>query len=130
MTPLSPLQTRNALVLSGAILATSPLGWRAVTSVALGGVMQIINLGGLERSVAALVGLAAAGNAVGRALIAGRWLLFLGAVLGALLLAPIEPLPFLIGLSTLVPAVLWHGLVTDWGVPGTEPATGDRLTER
>jgi hypothetical protein len=130
MIPLSPLQTRNALVLSGAILACSPLGWRAVTSVALGGVMQIINLGGLERSVAALVGLAAAGHTVGRAMIAGRWMLFLGAVLGALLLLPIEPLPFLIGLSTLVPAVLWHGLATDWGAPAVDSATADRLAER
>jgi hypothetical protein len=130
MIPLSPLQTRNALVLSGVVLAATPFGWRAAASVALGGVMQIINLGGLERSVAALVGLAVAGNAAGRALIAGRWLLFLGAVFVALLALPIEPLAFVAGLSTVVPTVLWHGLATDWGVPATDPTPTDRPGKR
>jgi hypothetical protein len=129
MIPLSPLQTRNALVLSGAVLAAAPFGAGAVASVALGGAMQIINLGGLERSVAALVGLAVSGNAAGRALIAGRWLLFLGAVFVALLALPIEPLAFLVGLSTVVPAVLWHGWATDWSAPADAGATGDRTME-
>ncbi len=130
MIPLSPLQTRNALVLSGAVLVATPFGWRAVASVALGGVMQIINLGGLERSVAALVGLAVAGNAAGRALIAGRWLVFLGAVFVALLALPIEPLALLVGLSTVVPTVLWHGLATDWSVPAPNQTTTDPMVER
>ena len=72
-----------------------------------------MNLRGLERSVRAMLGLAAQGQTYGtRALVAVRGALFLGAVVLALTTLPLEPIAFLAGLSTAVPAVIWHGLAT------------------
>jgi hypothetical protein len=39
-------------------------------------------------------------------------LLVLAAITVALLWLPIEPLAFIVGFSSLVPAVIWHGLAT------------------
>ena len=107
------IHARNALVLAGGLLGAAPLGWHVVASLALGGGMQVVNLRGLERSVRGMLGLAAQGQTYGaRALVAVRWALFLGAVVLALTTLPLEPIAFLVGLSTVVPAVIWHGFAT------------------
>jgi hypothetical protein len=105
-----PLQAKNALLVAVATAIAAPFGSQVVASVAVGGVMQIVNLRALERSVAALLGMAQSGSSLGRALIAGRWLLFLSAVAFVLSRSSLHPIALILGLSTSVPAVLWHGL--------------------
>jgi hypothetical protein len=104
------LQAKTALLVALATALAVPFGSQIVASVAVGGVMQIVNLRALERSVAALLGLAQSGSALGRVLLAGRWLLFLTAVALVIALSSLHPIALIIGLSTSVPAVLWHGL--------------------
>jgi hypothetical protein len=106
-----PLWAKHAVVLALALAATIPYGWSAVASLGLGGGIQIVNLRGLERSVSALVHLSGARQpAAVQALLALRLVLVI-AIVGACLIAlrP-EVIPFVIGLSTVVPAVLWQGL--------------------
>lgn len=111
MRALASVHGKNALVLAIGLLGAAPFGWRPVASLALGGGLQAVNLLGLERSVGGMLGLAAQGHIYGtRALVALRWVLFLGAVGLALTTLPVEPIPFLVGLSSAVPALLWHGL--------------------
>jgi hypothetical protein len=108
------IQSRNAQILLLTLVGAIPFGWRAVTSVALGGAIQIVNLRGLERTVGGILGLARDGGPVRgvQVLLWLRQLLLLGVVGTVLLLQAVEPLAFAVGLSTVVPAVLWHGLVT------------------
>jgi len=104
------LQAKNALLATLAMAVAVPFGSQVVASVAVGGVMQILNLRGLERSVALLLGLAQSGSSLGRVLLAGRWVLFLAAVALVIALSSLHPVGLIVGLSTSVPAVLWHGL--------------------
>lgn len=114
MTGFSPaLHVRHAVCLALALLLAMSYGWRAVFSLAIGGGIQIVNLVGLERSVRSLLSLASArrGRAV-QVLLAARFLVLIAAVGLALWKLPIDPLAFAVGLSALVPAVIWHGLAT------------------
>ena len=105
------IHAKNLVVLLVALLAATLCGWNALASLALGGGIQIVNLRALERGVAAMLTRAAAGQTSGaRALLSLRWLLTLGLVALTLLTLPVDPIAFSIGLSTLVPAVIWHGL--------------------
>jgi hypothetical protein len=104
------LQAKTVLLVALAAALAAPFGSQIFASVAVGGVMQIVNLRALERSVAALLGLAQSGSSLGRVLLAGRWLLFLTAVALVIGLSSLNPIALIIGLSTSVPAVLWHGL--------------------
>ena len=113
------LHGKQFLVLLVAFVASFPYGWRASTSIALGGGIQVVNLKALERCVAWLLGLASAGRPLSGAarlgaglLVQLRWLILVTAVAVILFLLPVEPIAFLVGLSTAALAVLWHGFVT------------------
>ena len=107
------VQYRNAQVFMLAALGALPFGWRAVVSVGLGGGIQIVNLRGLERSVTGMLRLAAQGQQRGfQALLALRLVLLLGLVGAVLLTTPVEPIAFVVGLSTAVPAAIWYGLAS------------------
>ena len=113
MSRVRGLAARHALLLALAIIAGIPYGWRAVGSLALGGGVQIVNLRALERSVAAMLGLAASGRrGAVTALLQLRLLLFLAAVGVILVATPVAPLAFVLGLLTAVPAVVWHGIAS------------------
>ena len=110
---LGSLQAKHGIVIALALVASMGLGARFAFSVALGGGMQIINLWWLERSVRAWVARAQTGETRGVSRAAGLRLMLLLATVGVVLLwGPVEPVPFTIGLSTAVPTVIWHGLVT------------------
>ncbi len=114
MTRFSPtLHRRHAGCLALALLCAMPYGWPAVFSLAVGGGIQVVNLIGLERSVQSLAALAVAerGGAA-QGLLVLRFLGVIAAVGLALWKLPIDPLWFALGLSALVPAVIWHGLAT------------------
>ena len=107
------IHARNFVVLLVAVLAVTPYGWPAVGSLALGGGIQVLNLRALERGVATMLSRAAVGQTSGaRALLALRWLLTLGVVVFVLLRLPVEPIAFAVGLSTVVPAAIWHGFAS------------------
>ncbi len=113
------LHGKQFLVVLVAFVASFPYGWRAGASVALGGGIQVVNLKALERCVAWLLGLASGGGplSVGARLGAGllvqlRWLILAAAVAAILLTLPVEPIAFLVGLSTAALAALWHGFAT------------------
>lgn len=107
----SSLHRKNALILGLALLGAVPFGWRAVASVGVGGGIQIVNLRALERSVAALLGLAERGKGIWVQLLLPVRLILMLAVVGfALLSGAVEPIPLVVGLSTTVPAVLWYGI--------------------
>lgn len=106
-----PLAGKLGVVLALALICAIPYGKAALASLLLGGGIQIVNLRALERAVESMLGLAAAGRFGGAiALVHLRWPLMLAVVALVLILFPVEPIPFLIGLSAIVPAVLWHGL--------------------
>jgi hypothetical protein len=110
---LSSLGAKNAVVLALALLGSIPYGWRAAASVAVGGGVQAVNLAGLERSVRLLLRLAAdRRGGPAHILLASRFLILVGSVGLVLYALPVAPLAFAVGLSTAVPAVLWHGLAT------------------
>ena len=122
MKPPLTIHGKNALILGVMLLGMIPFGWNAFGSTALGGGIQIVNLRGLERGVAAMLGLAADGQTLAsRVLVSLRWVLVLGLVAFCLFVLPLEPVAFVVGLSSVVPAVIWHGLVTS--VP--EPRGGE-----
>jgi hypothetical protein len=113
------LPAKHLLVLAVALVASFPYGWRASASLALGGGIQIVNLRALERSVAKLLDFASSGRQLGVGLRLGaslavqlRWVLVLGLVGIILLTLPVDPIALLIGLSTVVVAVLWHGFAS------------------
>ncbi len=105
------LHTKNALVLTLFLGTAAPFGWTALISVAIGGGMQVVNLRGLERSVGGMLRTSGVGGLL-HALLALRLLLLLALVGIVLVTLPVQPLAFALGLSTVVPAVLWHGLTS------------------
>jgi ATP synthase I chain len=102
------LQARHALLLLLAIAGAIPYGCHAVLSLALGGGIQVLNLAVLERSVRPVL----AGQASGlvTAALFARLLLVLLGVSFALTFDGVARVPFLLGLSALVPAAAWYGL--------------------
>ena len=107
------LHAKNALLLALLLAAGLPYGERAVVSIALGGGMQAVNLGMLERSVSILLGLARERHGRGVQALLGLRLVLLFSLVGVIFATqPIDPLGFTLGLSTVVPAVIWHGLAT------------------
>ena len=104
------LQARHGLILLLAITGAIPYGCHAVLSLAVGGGIQVLNLAVLQRSVSVvLVGQA---GGLARAFLFSRLLLVLSAVGLLLSRGVVAPVPFAIGLSTLVPAAIWFGLDT------------------
>jgi len=121
---IDSLQAKHGLILGLALLGSIVLGslgvgaamgfgTRFATSVALGGGMQVINLYWLERSVRTWA-LRARQAPAGAVSFAGsfRMLSLLAAVAAVFFLVPVQPIGLTLGLSTAVPAVLWHGLAT------------------
>jgi hypothetical protein len=110
---LRSIHAKNALILALASAGAMTYGVPAVCSVAVGGGIQVVNLRGLERAVGWLVSHAPARpGGLAQLVLGGRFVAVLAAVGAALWLLPIEPIPFVVGLSTSVPAVIWHGLST------------------
>ena len=105
------LHTKNALVLALFLGVAAPFGWTALISVAIGGGMQVVNLRGLERSVRGMLRTSGLGGLL-HGLLALRLLLLLALVGIVLVTLPVQPLAFALGLFTVVPAVLWHGLTS------------------
>jgi hypothetical protein len=103
------LHAKHLLVLALAVAGAIPYGLHAVWSLAAGGGIQVVNLTVLERSVRALLGAGATAPAA-QALLALRLLLLFAAVTFVLVATDVQPLAFLAGLLTVVPALLWHGL--------------------
>lgn len=112
MTPrLETIHKKNALILALAVLGSILYGIAAVGSVALGGGIQVLNLFALDRTLSSLRGLAGSGSGRGlRAVLAFRFLAVVALAGWALVTLAVEPLPFVIGLGTVIPAALWHGL--------------------
>jgi len=111
--PLRSIHAKNGCVLALALLLVMPYGVPAVCSAAAGGAIQIVNLRGIERYVAWLVGAAPrASTGLAQVVLGLRFVAVLAAAGAALVLLGLEPVPFAVGLSTLVPAVIWHGLTT------------------
>jgi hypothetical protein len=110
-TYFATLHHKNALVFALALAGSIAYGWLAAASLALGGGIQIVNLVGLERSARLVARRAADGQGAGvRMLLMLRFAAVAAAVGVVLLATPIEAIPFVVGLSTVVPAALWHGL--------------------
>ncbi len=105
------LHTKNALILVLFLGAAAPFGWAALMSVAIGGGIQVVNLRGLERSVGGMLRTSGVGGLL-QGLLALRLLLLLALVGIVMATLPVQPLAFTLGLSTVVPAVLWHGLTS------------------
>ncbi len=68
----------------------------------------MLNLLVLDRTLSSLRGLASGAGL--RALLGLRFVFVVGLAGWAILWLPVEPAPFVIGLGTLIPAALWHGL--------------------
>ena len=116
--PLQSVHAKNAFILALALLGAMPYGVPAVWSVAAGGGIQVVNLRGLERAVAWLVSLAPRRPAAFlQVVLAARFVAVLAAAGVALWALPVEPVAFVVGLSTVVPAVIWHGLATAPAAP-------------
>jgi hypothetical protein len=103
------LHAKHLIVLALAIAGAIPYGFHAVGSLAAGGGIQVLNLTVLERSVRALLGAGAAAPAA-QMLLALRLVLLFAAVSFVLFATNVQPLPFLVGLLAVVPALIWHGL--------------------
>jgi hypothetical protein len=105
------LAAKNAVVFALALAGSMPYGCLAAASLACGAGIQIMSVFGLERSVRHLAAAAALGGQP-----AVRPLLFLRFAAVAALLAlalatlPLQLGPFVVGLSTVIPAALWHGI--------------------
>ena len=107
------LKAKHGLLVAVAVLGAIPYGVPAVWSAALGGGIQIVNLWAMEKGVGALLGAPdRAPDPFARVLIGMRMLALLACVAAILWFLPVRPLGFVVGLSALVPAVLWHGLET------------------
>ena len=110
---VASLQSKHALLLFGAVCAALPIGGMpASLSVLCGGAIQTASLWTLERTVAGWVRRAQGGSPGAPHRLA--WLRMPSILLivgGALYLLDVEPGAFTLGLSVVVPAVIWHGLV-------------------
>ena len=102
------LQARHALLLLLAIAGAIPYGCHAVLSLALGGGIQVVNLAVMQRSVRPA--LAGEAGALVTVLFFARLLLVLAVVAFVLSRDDVAHLPFVVGLSLLVPAAAWWGL--------------------
>jgi hypothetical protein len=111
--PLGSVHAKNGLILALALMGAMPYGVPAVWSVAVGGGIQVVNLRGLERAVAWLVHVGPERpTAFLQLVLAARFAAVVAAAGVVLWTLPVEPIAFAVGLSTVVPAVIWHGLAT------------------
>ncbi len=102
------IHAKNGIFLALALLGSIPYGIAAAGSVAGGGAIQVLNLLVLDRTLSSLL---ASGSGSGlRVLLGLRFVFVVGLAGWALLWLPVDPAPFAIGLGTLIPAALWHGL--------------------
>jgi hypothetical protein len=109
----SRLRQRHMWVLCAVLLIALPFGQRALLSAALGGAISIVNLRLLEHSVQRLLGGPQGPQPLALRLLLHLRLVFLFGLIAAVLLRTrLEPLAFTAGLSSAVPAVLWHGWKT------------------
>jgi len=107
------LHAKYAITLALAFAGGFSYGCHAAWSLALGGGIQVLNLTALERSVRAVLSAEhGAGSAMRVAQIALflRTLLFFVVVSYVLAVVPVQPIAFMMGLLTVVPALIWHGL--------------------
>ena len=108
-----PLSRRHLCVLALLVLGSLPFGQPAFSGVALGGLLSLINLRLLERSVANMLGAPGGPNGLAmRLFLHMRLLLLFGLVVFVLVRVKLPLIPFTIGLSSAVPSVLWHGWQT------------------
>jgi hypothetical protein len=108
---VASLQGRHACVVAVFLLAAAPFGSRVLISTAVGGALALINLRLLERSVSRLLGTSGAppnGIAL-RLFLHLRLGLLFGLVAFVLRSGRVDAISFTVGLSSIVPAVLWHG---------------------
>jgi hypothetical protein len=113
MRRLESLHRKHAVLLTLAMLGAIPYGWAALGSLSLAGGIQVVNLRALDRTASRLGEFARAGDAVSlRVLLGFRFVLVVGLVGLALFTLPVQPAPFVVGLSLVIPAVIWHGLAT------------------
>ena len=116
------IHRKNGLMLALAAGVAIPYGWAAVWSVALGGAIQVVNLRALDRAVSSLRDLGRSGRPSRlRLLLAMRFVIVVVIVGFVLLRLPVDPLAFVIGLGTVVPAALWHGLDSARRLRAEEP---------
>jgi hypothetical protein len=106
---VAALHRRNLYVLGAMLIAAAPFGPRTLMSLALGGVIAMANLRLLERGVTRLLGGPVPNGVALRLLLHLRMGLLFAMVAVVLLRTKVEPIPFSVGLSSVVPAVLWHG---------------------
>ena len=106
---LASLHAKHAVVALALIGAAAVFGKGALASVALGSGMQAVNLFWLERSVQGWLQHAAVGQGGMSQRATLRLLALLASVAAVLATLPIEPVGFLVGISSAVPAVLWYG---------------------
>ncbi len=112
------LQQKTWLLLAVALLGAIPYGMPAVWSTALGGGIQIVNLWAMERGVGLMLGSPEGRPDPFARVLLGLRLFALLAVVGLILWwVPVHLIGFVVGVSVLVPAVLWHGLAPARVVP-------------
>ncbi len=109
---LASLHAKHAVVALALIGAAAFFGKGALASVALGSGMQAVNLFWLERSVQGWLQHAATGQGGSPQRTTLRLLALLASVAAALAVLPLQPVGFLVGISSAVPAVLWYGLAS------------------
>ncbi len=108
---LASLHTRHACVAAALVGGAAMFGTSALASVALGSGMQAVNLFWLERSVQSWLQQAAACDSGAARLASVRLLALLAGVAAVLFSIPVDVVAFTVGISSAVPAVLWHGWV-------------------
>lgn len=115
---MASLHLKNACVLAVFCVLALPFGASALQAVALGGALAAVNLRMLERGVVMPLCAAPTSDGIFLRLFLHMRLGLLFAVLAAVLLSErAEPLPLTLGLSSAVPAVLWHGWRNREGQP-------------
>jgi len=107
---MQSVHAKNAICVAIALVLAAPFGTLACSSAALGGLIQLANLWLMHRSVGRMLEGSASGGL--QAVLMLRLMGLLGLVGAVLLTVPVEPVWFCIGLSTAVPASLWHGFVS------------------
>jgi hypothetical protein len=108
---LASLHARHACVAAALVGGAAMFGTSALAGVALGSGMQAVNLFWLERSVQGWLQQAAAGHSGVAQQAAVRLLALLASVAAVLFWVPVDTVAFTVGISSAVPAVLWHGWV-------------------